>query len=319
MKANICMTSICIAGLSSYGQTVIFKGQLLTNNNSVIKNYTVIINGTPATSNDAGAFTTPINSSARQVDIRTSDKNYVVAYPLNGRILLPKDPLLLTQIVLEGFRSNTQLSSYLTSFEKLKKAAEKGQAGTNTLQVKIDSLAANLKKLGYTNEDLRIARERKDGIDLFYPEISRDLQDYILQAQSLMVALKSISDYAFVKASALTLFATTQNGFNQAYQKLYNNYPTYSRKITDYWEDTSLASEFGSIADTLLYSIGKDKILPLNDIIKKINQYFQLPTKDKEKLKQEIQLQIAQQVPLITDRLNMIEPRVKQLLDHLRN
>lgn len=309
-----------MAAFSGYGQTIVFTGQLL-NNNTVVKNYTVIVNGKPATTNDSGVFTTAISSSATQLDIKASDKSYVVAYPIGGRALVPKDPSLLTQIVLEPFQSNAQIKNYLASVSGLKEAAKKGQSATKALQAKIDSLAASLQKIGYTNDDLRMARERQDGIDLFYPEISSALQDYILQSQSFMGAYKFISQYAFVNINALTDYAQTLNSFNQAYEKLYVNYPTYSKKMSDYWNDPSLTTEFGSITDTLLYTIGRDKIVPLNDIKNKINQYTQdkLSKNDKAKIKNDVQSQVATQIPPITDQLNAMELRVKQFLDRLKD
>ncbi|WP_295717029.1 hypothetical protein [Mucilaginibacter sp.] len=320
MKAIVCILSLCVPGFSGYSQTTVFKGQLLANN-SVLKNYTIIINGKPATTDDSGVFSTAISSSANQLTVQPSDKNYIISYPTGGRVLVPKDPLLLTQIVLEGFQSNDQIKSYLATLAQLKDAAKKGQSETKALQVKIDSIAANLKKAGYSNDDLRMARERQDGIDLFYPEISGALQNYILQAQSLMIAFKFIGVYAFVNINALTQYAQTQSGFNQAFEKLYINYPTYSKKIGDYWDDPSLQKTFEGIADSLIYGIGKNQIVPLNDLKNQINKYFQnqVPDKDKDKVKKEIQSQIEAQVPGITDQLNAMELRVKQFLSRLKN
>ncbi|WP_419788571.1 hypothetical protein [Mucilaginibacter sp. SP1R1] len=290
MKAIICILSLCMAGFCSYGQTVAFKGLLLSNG-ALVKDYSITVDGKPAFADGFGAFTTAISSSASQVKIVPSDKRYIVVYPTDGWVPVPKDPSLTIQIILEGFQSNGQIKSYMTSLSQLKEAAKKGQSETKTLQKRIDSLAANLKKLGYTNDDLRAARERQDGIDLFYPEISSALQDYILQTQGLMIAFKFIGVYAFVNVNALTQYAPTQSAFNQAYQKLYVNYPTYTKKIGDYWNDPSLPKEFEGIADTLINVIGKNKITPLNDLKNQINQYFQtqISKDDKEKLKMDIQ------------------------------
>ncbi|MDB5146263.1 MAG: hypothetical protein JWQ57_283 [Mucilaginibacter sp.] len=320
MKAIICIASLCMAWLNGYAQTTIFKGELLSNN-SLVKNYTITIDGNPVTTNESGVFSTAISNSTTQVEIKASDKSYIVVYPIGGRVLIPKNSSLLTQIVLESFQSSGEIKSYMSSLSQLKDAAKKGQSETKTLQTKIDSIAANLKKLGYSSEDLRIAREKQDGIDLFYPEISGALQNYILQAQSLMIAFKFIGVYAFVNVNALTQYAQTQNGFNQAFEKLYVNYPTYSKRMTDYWDDPSLSKTFEGIADTLIYGIGKNKIVPLNDLKNQINQYFQnqIPDKDKDKLKKEIQSQIATQVPAIDEQLISVEQRVKQFLSQLKN
>ncbi|MDN3546735.1 hypothetical protein [Mucilaginibacter aquaedulcis] len=320
MKAIISIMVLCSMWLGGFSQTVVFKGQLL-NNNVVVKNYTVIINGKPATTDDSGVFTTAIDGKMTQVNIQPSDKSYIIAYPLAGRILVPKDPTLLTQIILEGFQSNDKLKTYLSSLSKLKDAASKGQSETKALQVKIDSIAANLKKLGYTNDDLRIAREKQDGIDLFYPEISSTLQNYIFQAQNVKNAFLYTSDYAFTNSNALIQLAQITNAYNLAFEKLNTNYPTYSKKIADYWDDPSLKTTFDGIADTLVNIIHIKDILPLNDLKNQINEYFLLKGSDKSKepTKQKIQSQIKALAPMLTDQLNNMELCIQKFIGRLKN
>jgi hypothetical protein len=281
----------------------------------------VIINGKPATTDDSGVFTTAIDNKLTQLSIQPSDKSYIVSYPIAGRVLVPKDPALLTLIVLEGFQSNDKLKTYLTSLSQLKDAARKGQSETKALQTKIDSIAANLKKLGYTNDDLRIAREKQDGIDLFYPEISSTLQNYIFQAQDVKNAFLYTSTYAFTNPNALIQLAQTTNSYNLAFEKLNTNYPTYSKKIADYWDDPSLRTSFDGIADTLVNIIHIKDILPLNDLKGQINQYFLAKGSDKSKepTKQKIQSQIAALAPMLTDQLNNMELRIQKFISHLKN
>ncbi len=57
----------------------------------VIKNYTVLIDGKPETTDDAGIFNAEISASAKQVKIQASDQKYVIVYPRDGKILVPKD------------------------------------------------------------------------------------------------------------------------------------------------------------------------------------------------------------------------------------
>jgi hypothetical protein len=91
--------------------------------------------------------------------------------------------------------------------------------------------------------------------------------------------------------------------------------------MADYWDDPSLTASFEGIADTLIYGIGKNQIIPLNSLKDQINSYFQkqIPDKDKEKVKKDIQSQIAEKIPGITDQLNVMEQRVKQFLSRLKN
>ena len=65
---------------SAFSQTVSLKGQLLQDT-KVIKNYTVLIDGKPETTDDAGIFNAEIGSSVKQVKIQTSDQKYIIVYP----------------------------------------------------------------------------------------------------------------------------------------------------------------------------------------------------------------------------------------------
>src|ERR1700730_10013323 len=96
---------LLLQGSTAFCQTINLKGQLLQDT-KVIKNYTVIIDGKPATTDDAGIFNAVINSSARQVKIQPSDQQYIIVYPQGGRVLVPKDASLVTEIIVAGFKSN---------------------------------------------------------------------------------------------------------------------------------------------------------------------------------------------------------------------
>lgn len=305
---------------SGNSQTIPFKGQIISNN-AVVKNYTVIIDGKPATTDDSGVFTTPINSSITQVTIQPSDKRYIISYPIAGRALIPKDPSLLTVIVVDDFQTNDKIKSYMASLGQLKDAANKGQSAAKALQLKVDSIASNLKKLGYTNDDLRIAREKQDGIDMFYPEISSTLQNYIYQAINVKNAFLYTSTYAFNNPNALSQLVQVTNGYNQAFEKLNNNYPIFSKKIADYWSDPSLHTSFDGITDTLINIIHKKNILPLNNLKNQINQYFlgQTSGKEKEALKKDIQFQIASLTPSLNDQLNNMELCIQKFQNRLKN
>ena len=81
MNVKIKLTLILLlANSTAFSQTIILKGQLYQDT-KIIKNYTVLINGKPETTDDAGIFNAEINSSATQVTIQPSDQKYIILYP----------------------------------------------------------------------------------------------------------------------------------------------------------------------------------------------------------------------------------------------
>src|SRR5450631_3413047 len=141
---------------SAFSQTVILKGQLLQDT-KVIKNYSVLIDGKPETTDDAGIFSAEIGSSVKQVKIQTSDQKYIIVYPRDGKILVPKDASLITEIVIANFKSNDYLKEYLTVSKQIKDSIGKSQGQIKSLNTQLDSITSMLHKLNYSDTDLRSA------------------------------------------------------------------------------------------------------------------------------------------------------------------
>ncbi|WPU91899.1 hypothetical protein SNE25_21515 [Mucilaginibacter sabulilitoris] len=300
-------------------QTSSFKGQVWSSN-SAVRNFTVLVDTKSATTNDAGVFNTPINTSTTQVTVQLSSKNYIIVYPIGGKVLIPKDPALVTQIVIEPFQSNKYIQKYMAEFKQLKESAGKSSTEVKAIQTQLDSITQILYKFNYTATDLKNAQERQDGMDLFYPEITSTLQNYIIQARTVNAAFKFTAEYAFEKPTALEKLVQAINNYNPAYNKLAMNYPTYSRKIQDYWQDESLKTAFDGIVDTLINTIHKKTIFPLNELKTRINEYFIGSTnQDKAKAKKDIQDQIATIVPVLTEQINGMELRILQFQNQLKN
>ncbi|HEY2582411.1 MAG TPA: hypothetical protein VGI43_11425, partial [Mucilaginibacter sp.] len=203
MKQICTLAAVFLANiLFCKAQASMFKGQIMCNN-SPVKNYTVFIDGKSSTTDDAGVFNTAIKSDATLVTVQASGSQYIIVYPLGGRGLVPKDPNLITQIIVEPFKSNNYLNQYLAQFRQLKDSSGKSQAELKAVRKQIDSITQILYKFNYTNEDLRNAQQRQNGMDIYYPEITTTLQDYLNQAINVCSAFKFTSDYAFDNHNAL--------------------------------------------------------------------------------------------------------------------
>lgn len=300
-------------------QTTVFKGQVLSNNHA-LPNYTVLVDGKPSVTNDAGVFSIPLLNTVSQVLLQASGAQYVIVYPTGGRALVPKDATLITEIIVEPFQSNKYLNEYLAAVKQLKDSTGKNQVQLKAIKTNLDSVTQYLYKLHYTQENLDAARKRQDAIDLLYPEITATLQDYINQTRNLAAAFQFTSNYAFENHNALEQLVQAVNNYNPAYNKLYTNYPLYGQKIQEYWGKAP-ATEFNGIADTLLNVINKQTVYPLNDLKTRINQYFlgQVASGSKDAEKKDIQAKIAAIIPGLNTVLNQAEKRIGQFENQLKN
>jgi len=290
---------------SAFSQTVILKGQLLQDT-KVIKNYSVLIDGKPETTDDAGIFSAEIGSSVKQVKIQTSDQKYVIVYPRDGKILVPKDASLITEIVVANFKSNDYLKEYLTVSKQIKDSIGKSQGQIKSLNTQLDSITSMLHKLNYTDTDLRSAKEIQEGKDRNIYDITKDLQDYARNTENLVSAFKYVSDYAFSNSSAILQISEAINNYNQAFDRLDGKKTFYQKTIADYW-GIEQANSYQNIINLAVDTLHRNRIYPLRDLLQQLRDYFNVGKKSNE-LKNSIQQKITH---IITEDT--------ELIDRLRN
>ena len=298
-------------------QTVLFKAQVIYKN-ELLKNYTVLVDGKPATTDFSGVLLTAVPSTKMQVRMQTQDKRFIILYPRGGNILIPKDNALITEIILGSFGDDPNLKVYTKILKELNDAGKKPGVNIAPLQKRLDSIEAILNRLNYSKEDIRTAREKQDGIDLFYPEITRALRNYLVQAQDLKNAFKYTSGFAFSSPNALQKLMQAVNDYNPWIEKINESHAVYAQNISDYWQNDLLRKAFEGIADTILNDIHKKNILPFNDIKNNINQYFmgELPgNKNENKIK--IQKEIDTALPLLSIKLEALELRINEFINQL--
>ena len=292
---------------SAFSQTVILKGQLLQDT-KVIKNYSVLIDGKPETTDDAGIFSAEIGSSVKQVKIQTSDQKYIIVYPRDGKILVPKDASLITEIVVANFKSNDYLKEYLTVSKQIKDSIGKSQGQIKSLNTQLDSITSMLHKLNYSDTDLRSAKEIQEGKDRNLYDITKDLEDYSRNAQNLLSAFKYVSDYAFSNSKAILQISEAVLNYNQVYDRLDGKKTFYQKTINDYWGSDE-ASSFKNIVDLAMDTIHTQKIYPLRDLLQQINDYFNTSNKSVQ-LKLSIQKKIADAIAEDTDLLERLKNKI---------
>jgi cell division septum initiation protein DivIVA len=308
MTSKITITMILfLAFVSAFSQTVILKGQLLQDT-KVIKNYSVLIDGKPETTDDAGIFSAEIGSSVKQVKIQTSDQKYIIVYPRDGKILVPKDASLITEIVVANFKSNDYLKEYLTVSKQIKDSIGKSQGQIKSLNTQLDSITSMLHKLNYSDTDLRSAKEIQEGKERNLFDITKDIEDYSRNAQNLLSAFKYLSDYAFSNSRGLEQLSEAITNYNDVYNRLDGKKVFYQKTIADYWGQDE-ANSFQNIISFAMDTIHANKIYPLRDLMQQIRDYFNANNKNNQ-LKLSIQKKIADAIAIDTDLLERLKNKI---------
>lgn len=307
---SLLLTLVCSS------QAILFKGQVNYKNNP-LKNFTVIVNGIPATSDFSGVFSIPVNPRLSQLTVLCQDRNYIILYPPGGNVLIPKDMSIPTPIILGTQVDDPNLRLYRNILRQISESRSK-PVDLKPMYDRLDSVEAILNKLNYSKDELRTFKERQDAIDLYFPEITRVLRNYIVQAIDVKNAFKYTADFAFTNGKARETLVDAIKAYNSVFEKLNDNYAIYSQKIKDNWPSEELKKSFDGIADTLLNVVHKKMILPLNDIKNDINQYFlgELPgNRNDNKIK--IQAKINAALPPLNGRLLDLETRINTFVNEL--
>lgn len=301
----------------SVAQTISFKAHFFYKN-ELLKNFTALVDGNEESTNLSGLLIAPVLAAKTQVKLQPKDKKFIILYPTGGNVFIPKDNSLVVEIFLAGVADDPNIKLYQRVLKELNESKNKSVEALSPIKKRFDLLEAQLIKLNYSSEDLRTARERQDGIDLFFPEITKSLKNYQVQVIDLKNAFKYTSDFAFTNPNALQKLVQAVTDYNACFEKLNENNRMYGQKIMAYWQNDSLKREYEYVADYILNDIHKKNILPLNDLKNNINKYFLGEfLGNKNAIKKNIQQQISEAIPALTKKLELLEINLTAFINRL--
>ena len=304
------------------GQTNKYKILVEHETKGVARNFALLVNGENVITNDGGIINLTLNAAVDNVLVQSFNKQqYVIRYPDNGTILLPRNPQDVIR-VLVGEPSSRELSDtykkkIAAELLMLQKKLDSINVSNETLKTsllkKIDSLLAEAKKNNINEEELRTEREMMLGRDQYFPEISAALAGYVNEARDLNDAFSNLS-LAFSRREAYDQLIQSIKNYNEVYEKLNAHNTGYEKAITDFWKSRELGYSFHNLMDFALNEIHRPYVLPLNDVSRKINEYYTLTNKrDKRTLKQEIlnnlddsSRQLSRRIIILAEKANTI-------------
>ena len=296
MKKNYLIPSLFLLPLLSYAQVEKYKFQVKDEKNIIRKNLVLIANGENVITNASGIFTLTLNNSLINIAVQSPDeKKFVIRYPSSGIISLPRGAENLIEIKIaeptkadEANTAKNQLADQITKIDKqIRNLKNDDEQLKKILLKRIDSLFAVGQKKNISRDELRTARELMVGRDTSFPKISLTLANYINEAKDLSDALK-LADMALTQQGARTQLIDAIKTYNPFYEELNGKKDEYEKNVGAFWQSKELSYNFLNLADFALNEIHRPYILPLNDLIEKMNRYSMESGRKKRELKSEI-------------------------------
>jgi hypothetical protein len=287
--------------------TFAFKAKVIHTKTGLMKQYSLIINSSVATTNDAGILVVPLNNNTTHVKVQLQQNNYVVLYPTAGYVAVPRDLNDMPEIIIGNPTESTYLNQYLKIYKAIKNNKSATSSEVKALDVKLDSLQKILLQLNFSESELRTAKDIQDGKDRYSPEITENLNEFLSRAIDLKVTFQYVSNFAFDNPAALQKLHDAVTNYTNIYNVLNRQRTNYQKQIKEYWQDDLLTNEYKDLISYALDSLHANKLFPLQTDITLINEYFS--GKKSKELKEKIQKQIKEQDVSIQPMLEELKKR----------
>lgn len=299
---------ICLS-LPVFAQnTYAFKAKVFHNKNGLMKQFNLLVNSNVAVTNDAGIFVVPLDNSISHVKVQLlPQNNYTILYPTAGYIAIPRDLNDMPEIIIGSHTDNTFLTQYLTVYKTIKNNNSATSTDMKGLITRLDSLQKMLLQLNYSESELRSAKDLQDGRDMYLPDISQNLNDFVSRAFDLEASFQYVANFAFDNPAALQKLHDAVTDYTNIYNILNRQRTNYQKQIDEYWQDDSLTTEYNGFINFALDSLHTNKLYPLQADITLINDYFS-GKKSKER-KDKIQQRIKDQETIIKPMLEELKKR----------
>lgn len=298
------IVSFCCRDVAAQG-TFTFKAKVIHNKKGLMKNMSVLVNSNPAVTNDAGIIVIGLPNATTHVKIALTQAEYSILYPTAGYVAVPRDLNDMPEIIIGSPDDNTYLNQYLSLYKEIKNNTSAGTDQMSRLYKKLDSLQAALLQMNYTETDLRSAKDKQDGRDKYYQEISENFNDFVSRAFDLKAAFEYVAGYAFDNPAALQQLNKAVADYTDMYNNLNRQRNNYAKYLAGYWQNDSLSLHYTTLVQYGLDSVHTGEFFPMSGDINSINQYFS-GSKSKE-LKDKIQTHIKEQMDAVQPMLELLK------------
>ncbi len=306
-------------------QTITLKGKVFDEKKNPVKNISIRFStiGTVTTTN-SGEFIIELPEEITSVELEIADKEWLLLYPFDNRIIIPSNRNEITKIVVKS--AETQKAEKLDYAAKNYNKLESLLKDIGVAKDELKNLVENYIKKEAPQYDVQkdslrnaiLNEKKREKFDI----ISKAILNYIGKLQNSKDDFKLITQLAFNDILATKTLIKSIEEYNNAFNEINNSKYIFQKDISEYWLNENLAEEFLITIDYALDEIHKPYILRLNDYIVGINKIVRNNISDideKDKLKINISDGISSIVREMEIRIPIFEKKANKLIIKLKD
>ena len=308
-----------------FSQTIVLKGKVYDDNKNPVKNISLRFNtiGSITTTN-SGEFMIELPDELSSVEVETIDKNWLILYPFDNRVLIPADKNNLIKIVVSKTRAKKDLSvkEVVKNFKSLESLLTDIGVARDELKNLLENFSqkeANFYNLQKDSIRSAILNDKKNEI---FGMISHALLNYVGQIKDSRNDFNLLTQISVYNHEITDAIKKSIEEYNSSVNELKNNKYVFQKDITDYWEDESLADSLLSTINFAIEEIHEPCFLKLNDYILDINRIVTgqiSDSKERNKLKQSTSEGINSVLKQIDFKVPAIENKVNEIIIKLKD
>lgn len=324
--------------LHAQSGTVLFRGNLLYQPGSgkkKLKDISLSVDGKSCacTVRESGYFETAIPDDAGEFVLKINGDELVIAYPVNGQVLVPRDMRKITQVFVNDNDQKDKINavvSFSKALEEFKRVnadiknnntagLSKNAAYLDSTLAKMDDMNTYLKQLLQVNDSALVdAAWALKGKEQYYPNISASLGNYIRTAKDLRTCY--INDLELIidgNKKARDHFREITLAYTNSYERLDSSHKMFEQAIITYWKNKEWSDKFNNISNLALIDLHQNHLKNLSDIIiPNINRLMN--GRKMEYSKEELVKLVDRDKNTIYSLLDGLDRQVAELLEKLK-
>jgi hypothetical protein len=307
----------CPGPLAAQG-SVLFRARLVHVDGLSTSNVRVGFGSLGATVTDArGQLETAVPTGTAELEVQVLDHDWTVLYPRSGRVPVPRDPLVVAEVLVGESLEAATLRLFAEQHEKIASQLSSVGAGQQEItEVLAGFVEQVIDRFDVEEEELRRQIEREQQRLASYPKLSGTVSNYVLKARDLHAYFKLYGQEAFSDRSAFDGLRVAAEEYNLAFETLKNERMSFEYEVATYWESEELRSDLRALFDYALGEIHDVRILPLNESLAVMWDALSARRPDRARV-QEAQARVERTVEELDTRLAELDRRAERVLGYL--
>jgi len=308
-----------------FAQSISLRGKVIDIDKRPVKNLSIRFTSFgESVTTGSGEFVIIIPQSVQFIDIMIRDENWLILYPVDGKIPVPADPNFVTTVIVSENNSSTgkSLNESMVKYNELESILK--DVGTTNTELKSffeKFIELEAKRLEISEIKLKDEFEKQGRRKQIFAEVSPVLNEYLLRVKNLKTNFEMSYELAFVSNPSVEHLNNAIRLYNPVYDTIYNNYNYWQKEISTAW-DENLSEKFASSISYMIDDVHKSYIFQLNENVKLIND-VRLKIGEGESNPEELKSKVIQNVSAILKNLDIkipiLESRFNEIITRMQH